>query len=31
MGVVEIDNLRVAKIAKINKLKKWSTIYERAA
>jgi len=28
MGAVEIDNLRVAKIAKINKLKKWSTIYE---
>ena len=28
MGVVELDNLRVAKLAKIEKLKKWSNIYE---
>lgn len=31
MGVVELDNLRVAKLAKIEKLKKWSNIYEIAA
>jgi hypothetical protein len=28
MGVVDLDSLRVAKLAKIEKLKKWSTIYE---
>jgi NTP pyrophosphatase (non-canonical NTP hydrolase) len=28
MGAVDLDNLRVAKLAKIEKLKKWSTIYE---
>ena len=31
MGVVELDNLRVAKLAKIEKLKKWSTIYNTEA
>jgi NTP pyrophosphatase (non-canonical NTP hydrolase) len=29
MGAVELDNLRVAKLAKIEKLKKWSNIYEQ--
>jgi NTP pyrophosphatase (non-canonical NTP hydrolase) len=29
MGVVELDKLRVAKLAKIEKLKKWSNIYEQ--
>jgi NTP pyrophosphatase (non-canonical NTP hydrolase) len=28
MGVVDLDHLRVAKLAKIEKLKKWSTIFE---
>ena len=28
MGVIDLDKLRVAKLAKIEKLKKWSTIYE---
>lgn len=31
LGVVELDNLRVAKLAKIEKLKKWSTIYNTEA
>ena len=31
MGVVELDNLRIAKLAKIEKLKKWSNIYETTA
>lgn len=29
MGVVELDNLRVAKLAKIEKLKVWSSIYNQ--
>ena len=28
-GIVSSDNLEIAKLAKIEKLKKWSTIYER--
>jgi len=28
MGVIDLDKLRVAKLAKIEKLKKWSKIYE---
>jgi NTP pyrophosphatase (non-canonical NTP hydrolase) len=28
-GIVNSDNLEIAKLAKIEKLKKWSTIYER--
>lgn len=28
-GVITLENLEVAKQAKIEKLKKWSTIYER--
>jgi len=27
-GIVSSDNLEIAKLAKIEKLKKWSTIYE---
>jgi NTP pyrophosphatase (non-canonical NTP hydrolase) len=27
MGVIELDNLRTAKLAKIEKLKKWSNIF----
>jgi NTP pyrophosphatase (non-canonical NTP hydrolase) len=27
-GIVNSDNLEIAKLAKIEKLKKWSTIYE---
>ena len=29
LNVISLDNLQVAKIAKIEKLKKWSTIYEQ--
>lgn len=29
LGVISIDNLEVAKKAKIEKLKKWSNIYEQ--
>ena len=28
MGAVDLDHLRIAKLAKIEKLKKWSTIFE---
>jgi hypothetical protein len=29
MDVIDLDKLRVAKLAKIEKLKKWSNIYEQ--